>query len=85
MGEFGGNSNNFWGNFWGNCKSTDFKAFFHPSNKKYIPPTIFYKNNKNIIKKENEFMLLFILGLFLGANLSLFLYACILAGKKSDE
>ena len=44
-----------------------------------------YKNNKNIIKKENEFMLLFILGLFLGANLSLFLYACILAGKKSDE
>lgn len=68
-----------------NCKSTDFKAFFHPSNKKYIPPTIFYKNNKNIIKKENEFMLLFILGLFLGANLSLFLYACILAGKKSDE
>ena len=48
MGEFGGNSNNFWGNFGGNCKSTDFKAFFHPSNKKYIPPTIFYKNNKNI-------------------------------------
>lgn len=85
MGEFGGNSNNFWGNFGGNCKSTDFKAFFHSPNKKYIPPTIFYKNNKNIIKKENEFMLLFILGLFLGANLSLFLYACILAGKKSDE
>ena len=30
-------------------------------------------------------MLLFILGLFLGANLSLFLYACILAEKKSEE
>lgn len=30
-------------------------------------------------------MLLFILGLFLGANLSLFLYAYILAGKKSEE
>ena len=30
-------------------------------------------------------MLQFIIGLFLGANLSLFLYACILAGKKSDE
>ena len=30
-------------------------------------------------------MLLFILGLFLGANLGLFLYACILAGKKSEE
>lgn len=30
-------------------------------------------------------MLLFILGLFLGANLSLFLYACILVGKKSEE
>ena len=32
-----------------------------------------------------KFVWLFILGLFLGANLSLFLYACILAGKKSDE
>jgi len=30
-------------------------------------------------------MLHFIIGLFLGANLSLFLYACILAGKKSKE
>ena len=30
-------------------------------------------------------MLLFILGLFLGANISLFLYACILAGKNADE
>ena len=30
-------------------------------------------------------MLQFIIGLFLGANLSLFLYACILAGKKSEE
>jgi len=30
-------------------------------------------------------MLHFIIGLFLGANLSLFLYACILAGKKSEE
>lgn len=30
-------------------------------------------------------MLLFILGLFIGANLSFFLYACILAGKKSEE
>ena len=30
-------------------------------------------------------MLQFIIGLFLGANISLFLYACIIAGKKSDE
>lgn len=30
-------------------------------------------------------MILFIIGLFLGANISLFLYACILAGKKADE
>ncbi len=30
-------------------------------------------------------MFLFILGLFLGANLSLFLYACILTGKQADE
>ena len=30
-------------------------------------------------------MLHFIIGLFLGANLSLFLYACILAGKQSEE
>ena len=27
----------------------------------------------------------FILGLFIGANVSLFLYAIILAGKRSDE
>lgn len=27
----------------------------------------------------------FIIGLIIGANLSLFLYACILAGKNSDE
>lgn len=30
-------------------------------------------------------MLQFIIGLFLGANISLFLYACILAGKKEDK
>lgn len=30
-------------------------------------------------------MLQFIIGLFLGANVSLFLYACIIAGKKADE
>ena len=30
-------------------------------------------------------MLKFLLGLFLGANLSLFFYACILAGAKSDK
>lgn len=30
-------------------------------------------------------MKLFILGLFLGANVSLFLYACIIAGKNADE
>ena len=30
-------------------------------------------------------MILFFLGLFLGANISLFLYACILAGKNADE
>ena len=30
-------------------------------------------------------MLEFIIGLIIGANISLFLYACILAGKKSDE
>lgn len=30
-------------------------------------------------------MLLFILGLFLGANVSLFLYACIITGKNADE
>ena len=41
------------------------------------------------IKEENLEvkikMLQFILGLFLGANVSLFLYACILAGAKSDK
>ena len=30
-------------------------------------------------------MLNFLLGLFIGANVSLFLYACILVGKKADE
>ena len=30
-------------------------------------------------------MLKFLLGLFVGANVSLFLYACIIAGKKADE
>jgi len=30
-------------------------------------------------------MLHFILGLIIGANISFFLYACILAGKKSEE
>ncbi len=30
-------------------------------------------------------MLQFILGLFIGANISLFLYACIKAGKKYDD
>lgn len=30
-------------------------------------------------------MLQFIIGLFLGANVSLFLYACIIVGRKSDE
>ncbi len=29
-------------------------------------------------------MLKFIMGLFVGANISLFLYACILAGKQAD-
>lgn len=30
-------------------------------------------------------MLKFIIGLVIGANVSLFLYACILAGKKEDK
>ena len=30
-------------------------------------------------------MLLFILGLITGANISLFLYACVLAGKTEDN
>ena len=30
-------------------------------------------------------MISFIIGLFVGANISLFLYACILAGKKANE
>lgn len=30
-------------------------------------------------------MINFIIGLFIGANISFFLYACILAGKKADE
>lgn len=30
-------------------------------------------------------MLNFILGLFIGANVSLFLYACIIAGKNADS
>ena len=30
-------------------------------------------------------MIYFIIGVFVGANLGLFLYACILAGKKADE
>ena len=30
-------------------------------------------------------MISFISGLFVGVNLGLFLYACILAGKKADE
>lgn len=30
-------------------------------------------------------MISFIIGLFVGANLGLFLYDCILAGKKADE
>ena len=30
-------------------------------------------------------MLKFIIGLFLGATISLFLYACIIAGKEADK
>lgn len=30
-------------------------------------------------------MILFLSGLFIGANISLFLYACILAGKDTNE
>ena len=30
-------------------------------------------------------MIQFIIGLFVGANLSLFLYACILVGAKADK
>lgn len=30
-------------------------------------------------------MINFIIGLFLGTNVSLFLYACIIAGKKANE
>lgn len=30
-------------------------------------------------------MIQFLVGLFLGANISLFLYACIIAAKKADE
>lgn len=30
-------------------------------------------------------MIQFLVGLFLGANVSLFLYACIIAGKNADE
>lgn len=30
-------------------------------------------------------MLKFLLGLFLGANISLFLYACLIIGKRADE
>lgn len=30
-------------------------------------------------------MIQFFIGLFLGANTSLFLYACILSGKKADK
>lgn len=30
-------------------------------------------------------MLQFIIGLIVGANISLFLYACIIAGAKSDK
>ena len=30
-------------------------------------------------------MIPFFIGLFLGANISLFLYACILVGKDADE
>ena len=30
-------------------------------------------------------MISFIIGVFVWANLGLFLYACILAGKKADE
>jgi len=30
-------------------------------------------------------MINFLIGLFLGANISLFLYACILAGKNTNE
>lgn len=30
-------------------------------------------------------MINFIIGLFIGANASLFLYACIIAGKKADK
>lgn len=39
-----------------------------------------------VIKLEGEEkMLYFLIGLFLGANVSLFLYACILAGSKSEK
>lgn len=30
-------------------------------------------------------MIQFLIGLFLGTNISLFLYACILAGKNTDK
>ncbi len=30
-------------------------------------------------------MIFFIMGLFIGANIGLFLYACVLAGAKADK
>ena len=36
-------------------------------------------------RERRKKMLQFIIGLFLGANLSLFFYSCILIGKKSNE
>lgn len=39
-----------------------------------------------VFKLKGELnMGLFILGLFVGANISLFLYACILVGKNADK
>jgi len=40
---------------------------------------------KEELEVQIMFWIGFIIGLFIGANVSLILYACILAGKESDK
>ncbi|MDO5555208.1 MAG: stage IV sporulation protein A [Clostridia bacterium] len=48
----------------------------------YIQYRVFYRSRSFIKSKELIIMLQFILGLFIGANLSLFFYALILGGRE---
>ena len=63
-----------------------FKGFtVPPKNKKLGNAKFYYNKSIKFYVLERIKMISFIIGLFVGANLGLFLYACIIVGKEADK